>query len=177
MAQAVFTQAFDAGYGPFNPLNDGGEGRPDWLEAASQSFKNGDPVYFASGKITVAVAGSNLVDALLGFARNNATGVTDTPVLVRAILDGDVFVMNYKPSGGGSQATAQTLLGTLTNFDIHTTGSVNYLVANPTGAARTKPWGIIEHVWTKANGYQRSEEVIGDLNGHVVVRMSRYLMQ
>lgn len=182
MAQAVFSQAFFfdgvAGYQP----SDGGLERPDWQEAAGQAFVAGDPVYLDSnGLIAVATAGGNQVTTLLGFANADATGVTGTAVSVRRLMNGDRLVMNYKPSGGGPVVTAQNDLGDLVNFDLDTSISgVTILVANPTGAARTKAFGIIEHLFTPDIGGGDSGnggDALGDSNGRVVVRVSDYLLQ
>jgi len=54
-------------------------------EAASQTFKRGDAVYLASGKVTVAITtGSDVAGAtkLLGIALADASGTTDTGIPV-----------------------------------------------------------------------------------------------
>ncbi len=59
-------------------------------EAAGQTFKIGDLVYLASGKITVCAHDANF-GAPFGFAGANATGTTDTILPVFPIVQGDVF--------------------------------------------------------------------------------------
>lgn len=176
MAQATFTQAFNLDYAADFPMNDGGEERPYIQEGATQSYDRGDPLYFDSaGQLALMTVSSNKTSALAGFADADATGVQATPAAYTKINSGDRYVMNLKPSGGGSQATALTYLGDVVNFDLDTSIG-NYLVANPTSADRTKPYGVIEGFWT-SDAFPQSTEEIGDLNGHVVVRMYDYIVQ
>lgn len=179
MAQATFSQAFIIENGNGNMYVDGSplEGNPtDWLEGSGQTFKKGDPVMFSGGYIVVATASSNEVGNLLGFAMVDASGTQGTKVQVRRIMDGDRIVMNFDPSSG-SEVTAQTLVGSLTNFDIYTTGSVNYLTANNAAAARDKPYGVIEHLFTPDLYPSYGGDALGDTNGRVVVKVSSAYLQ
>lgn len=178
MATIVISKAFDINFNADAPLQDGGLGRPDWKEGAGQIFKAGDPVMQdpSTGLIVLVTASSNLIGTMLGFARNDATGVTNTPVLIRMIRDFDRIVMNVKNSGGSS-VTADAMLGDVIGFDIDTTGSTNNLVANPAKTATTNPFGRVAHLWTAANGYADSSEVVGDTNGRIVVSMRSFGFQ
>lgn len=63
----------------------------EFPEAASQSFKAGDPVNLSSGKLQLAkAAGNDLAagDDLLGFAEMDATGTTDSKIRVYVIKPG-----------------------------------------------------------------------------------------
>jgi hypothetical protein len=76
-------------------------------EAASQSFKAGDLVYFNSdGLVAIATAGE--ID---GIAREDASGTTSAEVAVELIDLNAVYSCAYK-----SSATAQTLAGALADF-------------------------------------------------------------
>lgn len=61
-------------------------------EAASQSFKRGDLVYRASGKATLVTLSTleytDAQSAALGIAEMDASGVTDTPIVI-SVIDGD----------------------------------------------------------------------------------------
>lgn len=176
MAQATFSQAFNLDYAGDFPMNDGGDARPYIQEGATQSFERGEPLYFDSaGQLALMVVSANQAAALAGFADADATGVTATPLAYTKINSGDRYVMNLKPDTG-SQATALAQLGDLVNFDLDATHGGNFLVANTTSPVRTKPYGIIEGFWT-SDAFPQSSEVLGDLNGHVVVRMYDYIVQ
>lgn len=183
MAVITIGKAFDLEYAGGSPVLDGTDGTSDvpcvkdWMEAAAQTFKKGDPVYLDSdGKIALVTASSNLVVTILGFAMNDATGVTDSPCSVRTITDGDRIVCNIKDSGGDS-VTIQGMLGDVVGFDLDTTGGTNNLVANPAKTATTNPFGRISHFWTEANGYADSAEALGDTNGRAVVTLRSFGFQ
>lgn len=73
-------------------------------EAASQSFKRGELVYLASGKVTICSA--NPTD-ILGIAQADASGTTDTDVAVAIATDDVVFSGNVS----GTNVTAVTNVG------------------------------------------------------------------
>ncbi len=74
-------------------------------EAASQSFKKGEMVYLASGKVTVCA--SNAV-TILGMALQDASGTTDTEISVLVATDGTRFEGNVYHSTAASAITAIT---------------------------------------------------------------------
>ncbi len=76
-------------------------------EAASQSFKEGDLVYFDSdGLVAISTAGE--ID---GIARKDASGTTSAEIPVELIELDAVYSCAYKAS-----ATTQTVVGTLADF-------------------------------------------------------------
>lgn len=92
-------------------------------EAASQSFKRGDPVILSSGKVTIAGSSSSVYTAtdLLGFAEQDATGTTDTPIKVLLAVPGTEFVGTLV-SGAAKQAWAVTNAGVA--YDLRMNSSV-----------------------------------------------------
>lgn len=85
-------------------------------EAASQSFKRGDLVYLASGKVTAAVAkGSNLTssgNAVWGIAVYDATGTTDANCEVIQLAGQDVeYCVPVTHATASSAVTAVTQVG------------------------------------------------------------------
>ena len=64
-----------------------------FAEGATQSFKHGDLVKLSSGKIIIGVKSET--DIMLGFALDDATGVTDTLLRVQVIRPDDVFLVHY----------------------------------------------------------------------------------
>ncbi len=77
-------------------------------EAASQSFKAGQLVYLASGKVTVCADDATVI---LGMAMQDASGTTDADVLV-AVFGEDTMVLSSIYHGTpGSAVTAITDVG------------------------------------------------------------------
>lgn len=76
-------------------------------EAAAQTFKEGDLVYFDSdGLVAVSTAGN--ID---GIARKDASGTTSAEIPVELIELDAVYVATYKAA-----ATDQTIVGTVLDF-------------------------------------------------------------
>jgi hypothetical protein len=83
-------------------------------EAASQTFKAGEAVYLVSGKVTEFTDGvDNGSTRFLGFAAEDASGVTDQKVGVYVPDDDLVFEGNIYHGTVGSAVTAITDVGTL----------------------------------------------------------------
>lgn len=95
-------------------------------EAASSVFKAGDMVYLDAGAVTLR--NYNDTGPILGFALQDASGVTGAPVKVMPVVAGVDYVMNWY-----SSAIADTSL------------------ANA-GAIIGKACGITGVTWTRANG-------------------------
>jgi hypothetical protein len=117
-------------------------------EAASQTFKKGDFVYLASGKVTTAVAaGSNLAasgNAVIGIAAMDATGVTDTSISV-IIANGNLEVcLPVTHATGASAITAITQVGV--GYELENVTSKGYAVAiDDTGS----PFAVVTEISKK----------------------------
>lgn len=101
-------------------------------EAASQTFKRGDPVVLSSGKVALATVASSLVTStdLLGFAEIDATGVTDTDIPVMIPGNGTMFIAclaNGAAKAAWSNSYAGVAYDMRTNASI-TTGALGYCV-------------------------------------------------
>ncbi len=146
-------------------ITKGGKEYPNIKETASQSYAAGAPVYYDSnGTIAIAVAGSNLVAQIAGFALKAATGTTGEPVFYRPMLPGDLYVVNL--AGSSTVITALTQVGDLINFDM----SSGLLVGNLDSAVDTNVAGIVVGLYTVAGGYADGDTV-GDTNGRLIVRI------
>lgn len=73
----------------------------EYPEAATQSYKAGDPVYLVAGKVTI----SDTDQHIWGIALADATGVTDTKTLVHVVHPDQVWVAQ------SDDATAQANVG------------------------------------------------------------------
>lgn len=83
-------------------------------EAASQSFVAGEAVYLVNGKVTEFADGvDNGSTRFLGFAAEDASGVTDTDIGVYVADDDVVFEGNIYHGTVGSAITAVTDLTNL----------------------------------------------------------------
>jgi len=103
----------------------------EYPEAASQTFKRGDFVYLASGKVTEAVApGSNLKDdgnLAIGIAAGDASGTTDQACSV-ILLDDDLQIcLPVTHATASSAITAVTQVGTA--YELENVTSYGYAVA------------------------------------------------
>ena len=147
-------------------ITKGGAEYPNIKETASQTYAAGSPVYKDSnGTIALAVATSNLVALIAGFAPLKATGTTGEPVFYRPLVPGDLLVVNL--AGPTTTTTALTQAGDLINFDIFTGG---LLVGNLDSAVDTNVAGIVEGLYTVAGGYPDGD-VVGDTYGRLIVRI------
>jgi hypothetical protein len=118
-------------------------------EAASQSFKRGQFVNLTgtAGKVT-AVA-DDATTNIQGIALHDASGVTDTPVLVAEANDDTIFV-----ASGIGAATAVNQVGTTYALDV-TSNKCTVDLADSTG-------GILTVVGID------SRDTLGDTNGRVL---------
>lgn len=150
-------------------INRGGPERSQIKETAGQVYDAGQPVYYdASGTIALAAATGNVVGKLAGFATKDATGTTGAEARYRAIVPGDLYVMNVK--GTSTTTNPLTLQGDKCVFDLDGADASAKLVCNPDGTQDDdKPAGVIEELYTVANGYPDGDTA-GDTNGRVVVR-------
>lgn len=84
-------------------------------EAAAQTYRVNDPVYFDSdGKIAICTeATDNLNSAILGLAAKAASGTTDAPAYVMVIHPDDEYLMQVFHSTPASAVTAQNQLSTV----------------------------------------------------------------
>lgn len=148
-----------------SPIQHGGAERPDIKETASQSYAAGAPIYKDSnGTIAVAVASSNIVTELAGFAYRAATGTTGAEVRYRAIRPGDRFLMNLK--GTSTTVTALSMVGNKYMLDLHTGNLV--VVNSDASFDEDKPYVQVQELYTVANGYADGDAV-GDTYGRLVV--------
>lgn len=174
-AQATYTYPYLVKASPTsNQRMTGGVGDSAWLEDASQVYLAGAPIYRTGGQVAVAVAGSNKIAAqgISGFAREDASGVENTPVPVAFLEPGSIWAMNFKPSDGDSAAVTSALFDTFTNFDVYSPSTgVYYLVANNHSTDVAKPGGIIVGAVFASAGFPGAESVSGDLNALVLVQI------
>jgi hypothetical protein len=108
------------------PWKRGGPEDPGIVEAASQSYGVDDMLFLSSGKLTICtVNGSNQSDsAILGFADEAATGVTDTQRRVHVIRPDDIWAMNVFHATPASAVLTQAMIGTVRGI-VKTTVSGN----------------------------------------------------
>lgn len=101
-------------------------------EAASQSFKRGEFVYLASGKVTEIA--STTPAQILGVAAQDASGTTDTDIAVWLCNDDTLFEANVT-SGGSTAVTAVTHVGNLMGIYRDTSGNMTHLDSAITNTA------------------------------------------
>lgn len=153
----------------------GGIGDEAYLEADSQVYQAGAPVYRTSGKVAVAVVTSNKISSggLEGFAQLDANNDTENiPAPICRIKAGDFWAMNFDPPSGDETITA-ALLNTFVNFDVkNPSAGLYYLVANNVSGDVAKPGGYIRALWIPEHGFTQSPYAIGDTNAYVVVEIA-----
>jgi hypothetical protein len=174
MAQALFVYPFLKQPKDSNCFSAGGRGSDAYIEAASQVYKQGAPVYRDAGKVKVSVVTSNKISAggIEGLANQDATGVTDTPAPITTFRAGDQWAMNFKPPSG-SELTAAALLNTFVNFDVYNPSTgVYYLVANNVSTDDAKPGGWIRGIYVQGEGFTQAQDAIGATNGLVLVELA-----
>ena len=144
---------------------EGGPERPNIKETASQTYAQGAPAYKDSnGTIAVAVASSNIIGELAGFAQTAATGTTGAEVTYRPVRQGDRYLMNI--NGTSTTTTALTQQGNKYMLDLYTG---NLVVVNPDASFDdTKPWVRVLDLYTVVGGFADGD-VVGDTNGRVIV--------
>jgi len=84
-------------------------------EAASETFKEGDPVFFSSGSVTIATDGDDIV----GIAAMDATGTTGSDIRVHEITPEQIWSIH---SSGATPAKA-THVGNDYDFSVSTTAT------------------------------------------------------
>lgn len=117
-------------------------------EAATQTFKRGDPVILSSGKVAIANSSSNLYTStdLLGFAERDATGTTDTDIPVMLPGNGTEFVACLA-NGAAEAVWAATYTGTAYDMRLNssiTSGALGFCVdVGSTSTANAEITGVI----------------------------------
>lgn len=118
----------------------------EFPEAASQSFKAGDPVDLVSGKLTLAVAAGNNFgagDDIVGVALEDASGTTNTRIKVYVFNANTILRLPVYHSTAASAITAYTQIGTSYEIRFHT-GSILCVDIENTTNAKGKVIGINE---------------------------------
>jgi hypothetical protein len=119
-------------YGTFEyvPAYQGDEGLVlPFEEAAGQTFKAGDLVILSGARVAIATSPSSGTETILGFAMNDATGVTGFRCDVRVPRPGDTFTAALISS---QTFTAGTTAGTSMGL---TKAQPGIWVVDPAGAA------------------------------------------
>jgi hypothetical protein len=116
-------------------------------EAASQTFKRGDFVYLASGKVTEARApGNNLIDSgntPIGIAAANASGTTDEDCVVILLTEDLEICLPVTHATAASAITAITQVGTAYELENVTDKGYAYAI-DDTGNPMVKVTAISE---------------------------------
>jgi len=109
----------------------------EYPEAASQSFKIGELVYLnTSGQVTVCAANAQVI---LGLAVEDATGTTNTMIVVDILKPGEWVIANLYNDTAASAVCANTAFGDLaelatssnkTVIDITATASACFRIVN-----------------------------------------------
>lgn len=97
----------------------------DFYEAASQTFKAGDPVDVTSGKVTIVVAYGNTLganDDIMGFALEDASGTTDNKIRVLLITKPTLVRLPVMHATAASAITAVTQVGTAYELTLDANG-------------------------------------------------------
>lgn len=123
-------------------------------EAASQSFKAGEFVYLASGKVTVC---ADDAVAILGMAAHDASGTTDANVIVYLAHPDNVFEANVYHGTPASAVTAITQVGV--NYALQVDSNKHYVDIEDTGHDAFVVTGISER------------DTLGDQYGRVYFRV------
>ena len=79
-------------------------------EAASQSFKKGQAIKFASGKVAAAAASSRALVSVVGLAQEDASGTASTDISYVPLLPGVIY--EGAVNGSASSASKYTLKAT-----------------------------------------------------------------
>lgn len=119
-------------------------------EAASQSFKAGEFVYLVSGKVTVCADDAT---SILGMAAHDASGTTNTNVIVYLAHPDNVFEANVYHSTPASAVTAITQVGV--NYALQVDSNKSYVDIEDTSHDAFVVIGISE------------KDAVGDVYGRV----------
>ena len=128
-------------------------------EAASQSFKTGDPVKLnTSGQVLLAV---DTEDGIWGIAWEDATGTTANMVLILVLTPAMVFAVSQS-NAGAAQASAQTQVGLQCSYIKSTVTDETTKTVLDTADTTTPTFEII---------YLDGRDPVGDSNGRVLCRV------
>jgi hypothetical protein len=135
----------------------------EYPEAASQSFKAGELVYLASGKVTVVASDGQVV---LGLAAKAATGTTDTSLLVEVFKPG-ARVEGNLTNAGSDVTSAVTHMGKQYNLYRDGTNKISLIDTGDNTAAVFIPVAVA--------GAPKS--TMGDVNARVIAEINPLAMQ
>lgn len=127
-------------YAPAGIVNPNEANIIECYEAATQSFKAGDPLDLSSGKCALAVAAGNTFganDDLMGIALQDATGTTDSKIQVYKIHPGFRIILPVYHGTAASAVTAIADIGSSFGLRFHT-GNILCVALDETTA--TKGW-------------------------------------
>ena len=140
-------------------------------EASSQTFKVGEPVYLASGGLTICAANPAKI---LGFAADNASGTAGTLIGVYLAVPTTFFAANLVTSGNANgnnvapagAVTAQALLGLSYGLNIDGTNHITTVDTSDTGSSKERvvPFAIL-------NAYGQADPshgILGDTGARVL---------
>lgn len=149
----------------------GGIGSPEPLvEAASQSYTKGMLVYLASGKVTEVAAGL-ITAAFAGFARQNATGTTNTRAPIDAIVPGSRWKMSLYHSTAASAVSAITQLGLRYGVKVVS----DQLVVDLETADADLETTTAVNAWVRIVGFDHVYEDLGaDIYARVIVEFGTF---
>jgi hypothetical protein len=125
-------------YAPGGIVNPNQANVIECYEAATQTFKAGDFVDLSSGKVALSVAAGNTLganDDPMGIALQDATGTTDTKILIYKIHPGFRIIL---PVYHGTPASAVTAIADIgSSFGIRNhTGSIWCVALDETSATK-----------------------------------------
>lgn len=113
----------------------GGNGRLDFVEAASQTFAKDQALLISSSAVAIQTVASNKFDVnTIGFACAKATGTTGTPVRFIPWMQGVIYALSVT-NGGSAAASAISQIGSSYNMDL----SSGLTVLNVGGTTSTLP--------------------------------------
>ena len=139
-----------------------------YTEAASQTFKAGDPLTLSSGKVAVAVAANatyasgDLESAkVIGFALKDASGATDAPIMVSPLRDDVEWLVPVAHGTPASAVIAQANVGA--GFDL----------GHWTDGSGVTAWGVtLDDTSVKNVIVTALKDPVGTQYGEVWVRFS-----
>lgn len=118
-------------------LSGGNPVRWHFPEAASQSFKAGEMVYLASGKVTVC---ANNAQVILGMACADATGTTDADCEVILATPDQIFEASVYHATAASAITAVAQVGE--NYGIEVVSNKVYVAIDETSTIAVRVIGL-----------------------------------
>lgn len=140
------------------------------VEAASQSYTKGMLVYLASGKVTEVAAGL-ITAAFAGFAREDATGVTNTRAPLEAITPGQRWKMTLYHSTAASAISAITQLGARFGLKVVS----DKLVVDLETAEAALEDATTVNAWCRIVGFDHTYDDLGvDVYARAIVEIGSY---